>query len=384
MRIPSGAETRRNTKAFGLTKILPRACALLASPRLILLLTVVATAAGAAPFRVYQFVPRGAASSRLQCEPRRLEILPFADYAKGRWAAPRGLRLLDKDCIADAAEVINGRVGLAFAAIRVADEPPRAAILDLSPKAPPSTFGWPAPIIRRRSGADGLRPAPRGDPSMLRVAAVCWPSVEAWPVPADREGSEALGTLEPKNQCEWWMLPFKQARGSGELEPDLDGRSYLIVANSRDEWDGQFNARLHWPALFTGQDLNIQEALEAGWDKVPTANEASLWTSAGAMSGPDTHRDARAALTAPPVPVRAGALPPCAPDVDKTHEKVFARFAAWADKFGLQGGQGASEGGQGAAWDPARWQGRCGAYEVLRSALEETLACKLDAGACAR
>ena len=337
---------------------------------------LLASAAQASPpFRVYQFVPRGAAASKMQCQPRRLESLAFADWDKMRWVTPRGLKLLGKECTADAAELIAAKAGLAIAAIRVSEEPPRAALLDLSPKTPPSTPGWPSPIVRRRLGSDLLKPAPRGDASMLRLAAVCWPSVDAWPVPQDRAGENSHASLEPKNQCEWWLLPFKQAKGGSDLEPDLDGRSFLVIANSRDAWDGQFNARLHWPQLFSDPTLNIQEALEAGWDKVPTANEGSLWASSGSMN-------AGAAAKAAPgqsstAQVRSGILPACAGEVAQTHEAVFARFASWADRFGV------SE-SKDPAWSPARGEGRCGAYEVLRSALEETLACKLEAGACAR
>jgi hypothetical protein len=312
----------------------------------------------------------------MPCQPRRLESLAFADWDKMRWVPPRGIKLLGKDCVADAAELIGAKAGLAIAAIRVSEEPPRAAILDLSPKAPPSTPGWPSPILRRRLGSDTLKPAPRGDTSMLRLAAVCWPSVEAWPVPQDRQGETTLPSLEPKNQCEWWMLPFKQTKSGGDVEPDLDGRSYLVVANSRDAWDGQFNARLHWPQLFSDPTLNIQEALEAGWDKAPTADEGSLWASSGSQmnagAAPKSQPMMQAATQA-----RSGVLPPCGGEVAQTHEAVFARFAAWADRFGI------SE-GRDPAWSPSRWEGRCGAYEVLRSALEETLACKLEAGACAR
>jgi len=349
--------------------------AISASPRfascLLLATTLLAaSSAGAAPFRVYQYVLPGA-SMRGDCRPPRVASVAFADYARGRWVPPRGLRLLGADCTADAGELIGGRSGIVLAAIRLADDPPRQAILDLSPKAPPSIAGWPVPLARRLAGNGGLRPAPRGDPATLRLAAVCWPSVEGWPVPADRSGSDALASLEPKNPCEWWLLPFK----GGEPEPDLDGRSYLVVPNSRDAMQGRFAARRHWPDLF-GPDAaaSVQDALEAGWDAAPTASDAALVASEGAMAA----RTREARPQPAPQPRGAGqGLPVCAADVARTHQIVFARFAAWAERFGV------SEGRED-VWLPSRWGGRCATYEVLRSALEERLGCRLEVEGCAR
>ena len=349
-----------------------------------------ATAAGAAPFRVHQFALYGSPLSSkgcaecgapALCEPARAESVPFADYAKNRWVAPRGVRLLGTSCVADAADLLLGKSGVAIAAVRVADDPPRQALLDLSPKAPPSTVGWPAPPTRRQQSGSALRPAPRGDPALLRLAVVCWPSVEGWPVPADRQGTSVGAVLDPKNPCEWWLLPFKARGGASELEPDLTARSFLVVPNSRETFQGRFHARRDWPEVFSNDPAkSIEDALEAGWDVAPVATDAAMAASAGAMSaGASAGTEPRPAEARPASAQqpRGPGLGVCAADVATANPAVFARFAAWADKFGVS--EGREE-----PWSPSRWQGRCGAYEVLRSALEERLGCRLDVEACSR
>lgn len=353
------------------------------------MVAAVAGAAGAAPFRVYQFALNGSplsvkscaecgSATAPTCQPWRIESVPFADYAKNRWVAPRGVRLIGNDCVADAADLLLGKSGVALAAIRLADDPPRQALLDLSPKAPPSVVGWPTPPTRRQ-GSSALSPAPRTDPSLLRLAAVCWPAVDGWPVPSDRAGADALASLDPKNPCEWWLLPFKARGAAGELEPDLTSRSYLVVPNSREEWRGRFAARRNWPELFSAdQARSIEDALEAGWDAAPTASDAALAATAGAMAAaasPSAPPARPAASKAGAAQARGAAPAACPAGIDAANPAVFGRFAAWADRFGV------SAGGE-EAWRPSRWQGRCGAYEVLRSALEERLGCRLDVEAC--
>ena len=357
-----------------------------------------AAAAGAAPFRVHQFAVYGSPLSSKgcaecgappSCEPARAESVPFADYARDRWVSPRGMRLVGVSCVADAADLLLGKSGVALAAIRLADDPPRQALLDLSPKTPPSAMGWPAPPTRRQQGPNALRPAPRGDPALLRLAVVCWPSVEGWPVPADRQGTAAGAVLDPKNPCEWWLLPFKARGSAGELEPDLTARSFLVVPNSRETFQGRFHARRDWPEVFTDTNKPIEDALESGWDVAPVATDAALAASAGAMtagastagSATSAAPESRAAEARPSSaatrPTAQAALGVCPADVATANPAVFGRFAAWADRFGV------SE-GQAEPWRPSGWQGRCGAYEVLRSALEERLGCRLDVEACAR
>ena len=311
---------------------------------MILLLALLA----AEGFRVVQYAPKPVAlrgCAECQGEPddvcdvgAGVQAQPIGEYLKARWPAPGRLKLLrskaEPDCAVPAKALLGPRAPIELAAVRMEPAPPAPALLD---GLGPAADGWPRRLARR--------PAPssrKPERAALREAVLCWPSERGWPTAARSDARP----LDASNRCEAWLLAVKADTG----EPDPGGVSFPLKRAS----------------------FAYAPPAEAAQAEAPASGKPSRPSAAAALREPDPQ----------PPPARA-ALPtaPCG-DAARAKAATLDRFDQW--DLQIRGAKHASLDRAAWALDAGAWAGHCQELDVLRSVLEQQLACAVNvSGSCA-
>jgi len=317
--------------------------------------------------RVVQYTPkpvalRGCAECRGEpddvCEVRAgVQAQPIDEYLKQRWPASGRLKLIrskaESDCAVQAKGVLGPHAQLELAVLRMETTPSAPAPLE---KLGPAADGWPRGPQRRTAKAAPSTRKP--DRAALRQAVLCWPSEHGWPSAA---GGDAR-PLDASNRCEAWLLAVKPDTG----EPDLGGVSFPLRKPS-----------------FAYAPSPGAEA-----DARPTATTAATATST-ATATPTAATIGTATTNATAMTTATAREPPAHPvprgecgDAARAHAATLDRFDQWdlqirsATRASLDRG----------SWtlDAAAWSGHCQELDVLRSSLEQQLACAVAVvGHCA-
>jgi hypothetical protein len=314
------------------------------------LLALLALLAGAAEspdwFRAYQYATKPAAlrgCSDCQGEPDDVcDVRPgvqaraLGEYTRQRSTLPDRVKLLrskaDPDCAVHAATFFSPRGSVELAAIRLANGPPSAALIDRF-TVRFAAAGWPrAP--QRRKGLHLVAAQP--DRAALRTALVCWGSERGWPA----------AELAPPTPCEWWLLPV-----NGNGEPDLSRAAFPLLAQ-RDRWPEPFRfGDGRWPRAFD-RTAPLEEPVLPGTEPPPPEPPATP------------------PVPAPPAPLAASR---CGAG-GRVRSAVLDRFDQWEAQV-----VGPRRSLDRASWTvhAGVWSGHCQELEVLRSALEQQLGCAL-------
>jgi hypothetical protein len=253
--------------------------------------------------------------------------------------APNRVKLLrskaDPDCAVQPATLFGARGTVELAAVRLTRTPPSVALIDRF-AVRLAVVGWPRAPQRRK----GQRlVAVAADRTELRTALVCWGAERAWPA-AD---------LGPATLCEWWLLPVRS-----DNEPDLGRPSFPLIGG-----------RDRWPEKFRFGDPRWSRA----FDRSAALDESVLL-------GGEPRAEAQPAAPPPPpaapVTPTASAIARCGEGRLRT--AVLDRFDQWEAEI-----VGPPRSLDRTAWtlDAAAWSGHCQELDVLRSALEQQLACAL-------
>jgi hypothetical protein len=319
-------------------------------------------------FRVVQYAPkpvalRGCAECQGEaddvCEVRAgVQAQPIDEYLKQRWPAPGRLKLIrskaESDCAVQVKGVLGPHAQLELAMLRMDTAPPALTLLE---SLGPPVDGWPRGLQRRTAAAASSSRKP--DRAALRQAVLCWPSERGWPSAA---GSDAR-PLDASNRCEAWLLAVKPDTG----EPDLGGISFPIRRPSF----------AYAPSLGAAAEARLTATTTA----TATATPAATTTATAREPAP------AAPEPRPKVPQESG--PPAHPvpqnecgDAARARAATLDRFDQWdlqirsATRASLDRG----------SWtlDAAAWSGHCQELDVLRTSLEQQLACAVAVfGHCA-
>ena len=331
------------------------------------LLANAAPAAEADWFRAVQYTSRTVVlrgCSECQGEPDDLcevrkgaQFQPLDQYARQRWPAPGRVKLLRSRADPDCAVPATGPKGLfapggaiELAAIRIASAAPSTALLERF-RPGRAVRSWP-PAPQRRKGEQPQPAQPQR--SLLRLALVCWPSDQGWPHQA-AAGVDGRAALDPRNACEWWLLPVKAAG-----EPDLDAASFPL--------DGT-----PWPAAFSYGDGRWARA----FDRTSAFDDALLLGEGAAQEDPPAPMPAVAAS----VPEAAAAAALCG-EAARARSATLDRFDQWDAQ--LRGSSRSSLDRGSWTLNAAAWVGHCQELNALRAALEQQLGCAVELhGLCA-